>query len=65
VKKILVMISFSALALIHCGPEKKTYLYEKFIIDERLPQNDTIKILSKHPEIKLFKDVKPTAFTDT
>jgi|GEM_PF-6596372 len=33
--------------------DKKTY--DKFIIDRNLVNNDTIKLLSKYPELKLYR----------
>ncbi|WEK68885.1 MAG: hypothetical protein P0Y62_13645 [Candidatus Chryseobacterium colombiense] len=49
-----------------CNMDKKVEEhFEKFSIDKNLPQNDTIKLLSKYPEIKLFSNEKIKSKTRT
>ncbi len=45
---------FWTLSSIGCQSDKKADRYEKFAVDENLPKNDTIRFLSKYPELKLF-----------
>jgi len=40
--------------IIRCKTDKKKS-YDKFIIDQNITKNDTIKLLSNFPEVKLFK----------
>lgn len=45
---------FWILFLLNCQSEKKTDRYEEFAVDENLPENDMIRLLSKYPELNLF-----------
>lgn len=58
---------FSFLLLIlSCKKENKAeHIFEKFTVDENLPQNDTIRLLSKYPELKLYKKEKLESKTKT
>lgn len=54
------------LFILSCKKEKKAeQSFEKFVIDKNLPQNDTIKLLSKYPELKLYKKEKLESKTRT
>lgn len=54
----IVIFAFG-LCFLSCKKEEKNEInFEKFIVDKSLPQNDTIKLLSKYPELKLFNDEK-------
>lgn len=49
-----------------CKKEKNAeQIFEKFTVDKTLPQKDTIKLLSKYPERKLYKKEKPDSKTRT
>lgn len=52
-----------ALSVLSCKADEKNF--EKFSIDKNLSQNDTIKLLSKYPEIKLFSNEKIESKTRT
>ncbi|MCX8522594.1 hypothetical protein OF897_01465 [Chryseobacterium formosus] len=59
-----IIIFFSC--IVSCKKEKKARQnFEKFNIDKNLPQNDTIKLLSKYPELKLYKKEKVESKTRT
>lgn len=59
-------ILISCLLILSCKHEKKVEpTFEKFIIDKNLPQKDTIKLLSKYPERKLYKKEKLESKTRT
>lgn len=52
--------------MVSCIKEKKAEpVFEKFILNENLQQNDTIKLLSKYPELKLYKKEKLESKTKT
>lgn len=51
-----ILMLFWILSLLNCQSEKKTDCYEEFAVDENLPQNDTIKLFSRYPELKLFNN---------
>jgi hypothetical protein len=52
-------VVFFALFLFNCKEKKKDLsLFEKVIVDENLANNDTIKLLSKFPELKLYDKEK-------
>jgi len=54
-----IFILIFCLLIVSCKKEKKReQTFEKFIVDKNLPQNDTIKLLSKYPELKLYKKEK-------
>ncbi|MFY1048186.1 hypothetical protein [Chryseobacterium sp. GP-SGM7] len=54
------------LLIVSCKKEDKiSQTFEKFSIDENLPQNDTIKLFSKYPELKLYKKEKLESKTRT
>ncbi|MCY0976042.1 hypothetical protein PGH12_12855 [Chryseobacterium wangxinyae] len=54
------------LFVVSCKKDKKgEQVFEKFSIDQHLPQNDTIKLLSKYPELKLYKKEKLESKTRT
>ena len=42
------------ITVINCKTDKNKS-YDKFIIDQNITKNDTIKLLSNFPEVKLFK----------
>ena len=51
-----IFILIFCLSIVSCKKEKKIQQnFEKFVVDESLPQNDTIKLLSKYPELKLYR----------
>ena len=51
-----IFILIFCLLIVSCKKEKKIQQnFEKFVVDESLPQNDTIKLLSKYPELKLYR----------
>lgn len=53
-----ISILFGVFFLFNCESDKKIDRYEKFTIDKSLPKNDTIRLLSAHPELKLFLNEK-------
>ncbi|GAA4164478.1 hypothetical protein GCM10022217_35160 [Chryseobacterium ginsenosidimutans] len=61
----IVIFAFGLCFLSCKKGEKNEIDFEKFSVDKGLPQNDTIKLLSKHPELKLFKDEKIESKTRT
>lgn len=61
-----IFILIFCLSIVSCKKEKKIQQnFEKFVVDESLPQNDTIKLLSKYPELKLYKKEKLESKTRT
>lgn len=51
-----IFILIFCLSIVSCKKEKKIQQnFGKFVVDEGLPQNDTIKQLSKYPELKLYR----------
>ena len=61
-----IFILIVCLLIVSCKKAKKTeQTFEKFIVDKNLPQNDTIKLLSKYPELKLYKKEKLESKTRT
>jgi hypothetical protein len=63
---LYILFISSCLAIISCKKEKKNeQIFEKFTLDKNLPQNDTIKLLSKYPELKLYKKEKLESKTRT
>lgn len=44
---------------------KAEQAFEKFSVDQNLPENDSIKILSKYPELQLFESDKLESSTRT
>ena len=59
-------VVFFALFLFNCKEKKKDLsLFEKVIVDENLANNDTIKLLSKFPELKLYDKEKVESKTRT
>jgi hypothetical protein len=51
------LIFIFCVSILSCKSEKKeTENVEKFFVDKNLPQNDTIKFLSKYPELKLYNN---------
>lgn len=59
-------IVFFALFLFNCKEKKKDLrVFEKVIVDENLANNDTIKLLSKFPELKLYDKEKVESKTRT
>lgn len=51
-----IFILIFCLSIVSCKKEKKIQQnFGKFVVDEGLPQNDTIKLLSKYPELKLYR----------
>lgn len=61
-----LFVFIPCLFILSCKKEKKAeQFFEKFVIDKNLPQNDTIKLLSKYPELKLYKKEKPESKTRT
>ncbi|WP_336716554.1 hypothetical protein [Chryseobacterium mucoviscidosis] len=66
--KTLLFLSFSILGLcfLSCKKENRKILKpENITVDENLSKNDTFKILSKYPELKLFKSEKVESATRT
>ncbi|MBW8522058.1 hypothetical protein K0U91_06180 [Chryseobacterium chendengshani] len=49
------LILFVLTMIISCKTDEKKS-YDKFIVDQNIINNDTIKLLSKYPELKLFED---------
>lgn len=61
-----IFILIFCLLIVSCKKAKKTeQTFEKFIVDKNLPQNDTVKLLSKYPELKLYKKEKLESKTRT
>lgn len=61
---ILIFVLISS--ILSCKTDRKTEKsFEKFIIDKNLSQNDTIKLLSQYPELKLFDNEKLESKTRT
>ena len=61
-----ISILIFCLLIVSCKKAKKReQTFEKFIVDKNLPQNDTIKLLSKYPELKLYKKEKLESKTRT
>ncbi|HCR76158.1 MAG TPA: hypothetical protein DIW37_07110 [Chryseobacterium sp.] len=66
--KTLLFLSFSILGLcfLSCKKENRKILKpENITVDENLSKNDTFKILSKYPELKLFNSEKVESLTRT
>ncbi|HAO07516.1 MAG TPA: hypothetical protein DCQ50_11085 [Chryseobacterium sp.] len=66
--KTLLFLSFSILGLcfLSCKKENRKILKpENITVDENLSKNDTFKILSKYPELKLFNSEKVESATRT
>ncbi|MCW3160653.1 hypothetical protein [Chryseobacterium oryctis] len=53
------------LCFISCQSQKEKEIFEKITIDDRLVYNDTFKLLSKYPELKLFNNEKIESPTRT
>ncbi|KQR95272.1 hypothetical protein ASG01_05345 [Chryseobacterium sp. Leaf180] len=51
-QKFICLIAFNL--FISCKPDE-VKSYDSFIVDKNLHQNDTLKILSKLPELRLYK----------
>lgn len=67
IKTISFFLGFVlGLSVLGCNMDKKVKEdFEKFSVDKNLPQNDTIRLLSKYPEIKLFSNEKIKSKTRT
>ncbi|MCJ8152819.1 hypothetical protein MKJ01_03445 [Chryseobacterium sp. SSA4.19] len=64
IKALYVMSALLAWIVLSCKKEKnREGNFGKFLIDKGLAQNDTIKLLSKFPELKLFPGEKPVSKT--
>lgn len=61
----IILALFIPLLLSCKTEEKKTEKFEKITIDKSLIDNDTIKLLSKYPELKLFNNEDITHKTRT
>lgn len=67
-KKPIYFIAIFALGslILSCESEKnKIRKFEKFKIDKNLSENKTFKIISKHPELKLYNSEKVESKTRT
>lgn len=61
-----IVIFIFGLCFLSCKKGVKNEInFEKFIVDKDLPQNDTIKLLSKYPELQLFNSEKVENLTRT
>ncbi|MCQ4140439.1 hypothetical protein [Chryseobacterium sp. EO14] len=67
IKALLFFITFIfGLCFLSCIKENREISQpEKITVDENLSKNDTFKILSKHPELKLFNSEKVESLTRT
>jgi hypothetical protein len=65
-KPIYVAIFVFGLVFLSCESGKsKMKHFEKFKIDKNLGQNDTFKIISKYPELKLYNSEKIESISRT
>lgn len=63
---LFLVVSVLGLCFLSCKSENnKIILSEKITVDENLSKNDTFKILSKYPELKLFNSEKVESATRT
>ncbi|ANF50658.1 hypothetical protein A0O34_09030 [Chryseobacterium glaciei] len=61
-----IILIFFVFLFLSCKTEKKEISkFQKIIIDGSLVDNDTIKLLSKYPELKLFNSEKENSKTRT
>lgn len=51
--RLFLLFSILLLTIVSCQKDQN---FEKFIVDKNLRSNDTIKLLSKYPELKLFNN---------
>ncbi|WP_056083298.1 hypothetical protein [Chryseobacterium sp. Leaf394] len=63
----LFSLIFLSFILMGCREKKEKVIscYEKVVVDEDLVHNDTIRLLSKFPELRLFKKEKLESKTRT
>ncbi len=63
----LFFLIFVSLAFMGCKNKKEKVIssYEKVVVDENLVHNDTIQLLSKFPELRLFRKEKMESKTRT
>ncbi len=63
----LFFLIFISLAFMGCKNKKEKVIssYEKVVVDENLVHNDTIQLLSKFPELRLFRKEKLESKTRT
>ncbi len=63
---LFILINVLSLGIISCKSDKKeTQHFENFSIDKTLIDNDTIRLLSKYPELQLFNNEKLESKTRT
>ena len=60
--RLFLFFMIISLAILSCQRDSD---FEKFIVNKKLSSNDTVKLLSKYPELKLFTSEVPESLTRT